>query len=189
MLTLTKQNAFLAVAGIALFAVAMLFSFTSVAHATTYALEENGSYYSSSGSFFVDSSCGLRGACKWEYNEQWNDDRWLRWNFYSAHNFYNEHFHTTDSDNYVFIPTRGTTRSADYTVQTWRYTWPYAPYQNGTWYGYLNGLSQNSYLNSWVALADVVSDNTETYRIKLGDATGETTSWYTVVWDATKSVY
>lgn len=188
MLTLAKQNTFLAVVGVALFAVAMLFSFTSTAHAQTYSLEENGSYYAQSGSFYIDSSCGLRGACKWEYNEQYDDDNWLRWNFYAAHDYYDEHFHQTNADNYVFIPTRGTTDNARYYTQSWRYTWPYAAYLDTDWIGEW-WFDQSAYLNSWVSLLDPHNDSTETYRIKLGDATGETTSWYTVVWDATKAVY
>lgn len=186
MLTLSKQN-LLAVVGVALLGVAMLFSFVSVAHATTYSLEEDGSYYSQSGSFYIDSDCGLRDACKWEYNEQYDDDNWLRWNFYAAHDYYDEHFHYDTGFPYTFIPTRGTTQEAEYLRQTWVYDWPYAPYLDNNWYQY-GWFDQSAYLNSWVSLG-AYGDDTEIYRLKLGDGTSETTSWYTVVWDATKSVY
>jgi hypothetical protein len=187
-MTIAKQSVLGSFFAATVLAIAV-FAFSTPAHAqTNYTLEENGSFYSQSGSFTTVSSCGLRSACKWVYNTQYTASNWLRWLFYSAHNYYNEHFPQNQSDQFPFIPTIGTTHSAKYCTNVWRYTFPYAPYEDTTTYCNL-GLDQYAYYNQFVQVYNDPSNATEIVRTELKDATGENAGWYSVVWDAYKGAY
>ena len=187
-MTIAKQNFLASVMSVAVLAVAML-AFGTAAHAqTNYTLEENGSYYSQSGSFNIDSSCGLRGACKWVYNQQYSASNWLKWDFAAVHTALNDHYYYHYSSQFAFIPLRGTTHAAQYCTQTWQYYPPNAPYQDTTTYCNI-GLDQYSYANAFAQVYDTGSHASELTWVKLTDATGESVGWYSVVWDAFKAAY
>ena len=187
-MTIAKQSVFASFVAAAALAIAV-FAFGTPAHAqTNYTLEENGSFYSQSGSFTTVGSCGSRGACKWSYNQQYTPSNWLRWLFYSAHDYYSEYFPQNYSDQFPFIPTIGTTHHATYCSQTWHYTWTYAAYEDTQWYCNI-GLDQYAYYNQFVQVYDDAGDSTEIVRVELQDDTTENVGWYSVVWDAFKGAY
>lgn len=187
-MTIAKQNFFALVMSIAVFAIATL-AFGTSAHAqTNYTLEENGSYYSQSGSFNIDSSCGLRAACKWVWNQQYTPASTLTWNFAAAHTALNDHYYYHLSNQYAFIPLRGTTHNARYCTQTWRYNAPSAPWQDTTTYCNF-ATDQYAYSNAFVQVYAAASNASELTMTRLNDATTENVGWYSVVWDAYKAAY
>lgn len=187
-MTIAKQNSLASVIAVAVFAFVAL-AFGTSAHAqTNYTLEENGSYFSSSGTFNVDSSCGLRGACKWVYNQQYSPSSTLTWDFAAAHTALNDHYYYHYSDQYAFIPLRGTTHAAKYCTKVWRYVPPNAPYQDSSTYCML-GLDQYSYANAFAQVYVAPTYASELTFSRLDNATGENVGWYSVVWDAYKAAY